>query len=132
VILLDSNGWIDLIQNDLQWMAWSKEQVLLAKAQKKIVINPVIYAELVPNYDWFEELAHFVKLSSAAMRPLSDKCAYEAGRALVAYRQRGGAKTGVLADFFIGAQAVVEGWTLLTRDEGRYKTYCPKIKLISP
>ena len=32
----------------------------------------------------------------------------------------------------IGAQAVSEGYRLLTRDAGRYKTYFPKIKLISP
>jgi predicted nucleic acid-binding protein len=132
MILVDSNVWIDLIQNDPVWMSWSKEQVILAKAQKKIVINPVVYAELVPNYDSFEELAHFVKLSNATMKPLSDKCAYEAGRAFIAYRQRGGAKTGVLADFFIGAQAITEDWSLLTRDAARYKTYFPKIKLISP
>jgi predicted nucleic acid-binding protein len=132
MILVDTNVWIDLIQNDPVWMTWSKEQVILAKAQKKIAINPVVYAELVPNYDTFEELAHFVKLSNAAMKPLTDKCAYEAGRAFLAYRQRGGAKTGVLADFFIGAQAVTEDWTLLTRDAARYKTYFPKIKLICP
>lgn len=132
MILVDTNVWIDLIQNDPVWMAWSKEQVMLAKAQKKIAINPVVYAELVPNYDTFEELANFVKLSGAAIKPLSDKCAYEAGRAFITYRQRGGAKAGVLADFFIGAQTVVEDWTLLTRDAARYKTYFPKIKLISP
>jgi predicted nucleic acid-binding protein len=49
-----------------------------------------------------------------------------------AYRQRGGSKTGVLPDFFIGAQGQAEGWTLLTRDAARYKTYFPEIKLICP
>ena len=132
MILVDSNVWIDLIQNDPLWMPWSKEQILLARQQKSLVINPIVYAELVPNYDRFEDLAHFVKLSSAIMKPLSDKCAYEAGRAFIAYRQRGGIKTNVIADFFIGAQTVTEGWILLTRDAARYKTYFPKIKLICP
>jgi len=48
------------------------------------------------------------------------------------YRPRGGTKTGVLPDFFIGAHAQAEGYKLLTRDAGRYKTYFPKIKLICP
>jgi predicted nucleic acid-binding protein len=48
------------------------------------------------------------------------------------YRQRGGTKTGVLPDFFIGAHAQADGYQLLTRDAGRYKTYFPKIKLICP
>jgi predicted nucleic acid-binding protein len=64
--------------------------------------------------------------------PISEECAYHAARAFEAYRQRGGSKTNVLADFFIGAQAQSEGWTLLTRDAARYKTYFPKLKLIAP
>ena len=48
------------------------------------------------------------------------------------YRQRGGTQTGVLPDFFIGAHAQADGYQLLTRDAGRYKTYVPKIKLICP
>jgi predicted nucleic acid-binding protein len=48
------------------------------------------------------------------------------------YRQRGGTKTGVLPDFFIGAHAQADDYKLLTRDAGRYKTYFPKIKLICP
>ena len=48
------------------------------------------------------------------------------------YRQRGGTKTCVLPDFFIGAHAQADGYQLLTRDAGRYKTYFPKIKLICP
>ena len=55
-----------------------------------------------------------------------------AGKAFYQYRQHGGQKSGVVPDFFIGAQAVCEGHRLLTRDAGRYKTYFPKIKLISP
>ena len=39
------------------------------------------------------------------------------------YRREGGAKTNVLADFFIGAHAAVSGYPLLTRDPRRYRTY---------
>jgi hypothetical protein len=40
------------------------------------------------------------------------------------------AKSPAATDFFIGAHALAEGYKLLTRDAGRYKTYFPKIKLI--
>jgi predicted nucleic acid-binding protein len=43
-----------------------------------------------------------------------------------------GSKTGVLPDFFIGAHATVSGLPILTRDVGRYRTYFPAVKLLTP
>jgi predicted nucleic acid-binding protein len=37
-----------------------------------------------------------------------------------------------LPDFFIGAHAAIAGLTLLTRDVRRYRTYFPKLRIISP
>jgi len=54
------------------------------------------------------------------------------GKAFQQNRAAGGARTGVLPDFFIGAHAAIEGWPLLTRDARRYHTYFPKITLIAP
>ncbi|WP_163369708.1 hypothetical protein [Endozoicomonas acroporae] len=35
------------------------------------------------------------------------------------YRKQGGQKTGVLPDFYIGAQAAVCKWPLISRDKGQ-------------
>ena len=37
-----------------------------------------------------------------------------------------------IADFFIGAHAAVNDLPLRTRDAGRYRTYYPSLKLITP
>lgn len=55
-----------------------------------------------------------------------------AALAFTAYRKRGGSRTVPLPDFFIGAHALVEGLTLLTRDARSYRTYFPKLRLIAP
>ena len=65
------------------------------------------------------------------MKPLSRASAYAARRAFLQYRQKHGTQSGVLPDFFIGAQAQTEGWTILTRDVTRYATYFPTVKLIA-
>lgn len=53
-------------------------------------------------------------------------------KAYLQYRKRGGTKTAPLPDFFIGAHAEAMGIPILTRDQGRYKTYFPGVPLICP
>lgn len=55
-----------------------------------------------------------------------------AGKAFRRYRTAGGARSGVLPDFFIGAHAAVLGLPLLTRDARRYRSYFPSVVLTTP
>jgi hypothetical protein len=55
-----------------------------------------------------------------------------AGKAFRRYRTAGGAHSGVLPDFFIGAHAAVLGLPLLTRDAKRYRSYFPSVVLMAP
>ncbi len=64
--------------------------------------------------------------------PIPFEAAFLAGKAFFAYRSRGGTKRLPLPDFFIGAHAAVAGYSLMTRDATRYRTYFPKLSLISP
>ena len=68
-------------------------------------------------------------LPHAGIRP---GAAFLAGKAFLAYRRRGGAKGAPLPDFYIGAHAAVTGLVLLTRDDTRYRTYFPTVRLIAP
>ena len=130
--LVDSNVLIDLLQDDPRWAAWSEQQLFKAFQAGPLVINPIGYAELAPTHDSRSDLDAFLLKSKISMQPLSQETAYLAGQAFLKYRRRRGTKTGVLPDFFIGAQAQTEGWTLLTRDAARYKAYFPSVKLICP
>ena len=55
-----------------------------------------------------------------------------AGRVFQRYRAAGGPRSGVLPDFFIGAHAAVMGLRLLSRDPRPYRTYFPKVSLVTP
>lgn len=132
MILIDSNILIDLFGKHPQWLEWSAQQLRIAKTKDQLAINPVIYAELSSAFNASQELDSFLSPAGIKVMPLSNGASFTAGHAYMAYRKRKGEKTGVLADFFIGAQAEVEGWTLLTRDVARYKTYFPNVKLIHP
>jgi predicted nucleic acid-binding protein len=130
--LVDTNVLIDLIENDPQWTEWSEVQLLKASAKGALFINAVIYAELVLSFASAQQLDAFLLDVGIEILTISREAAFLAGQAFITYRRRKGAKNGVLPDFFIGAQSQAEGLRLLTRDATRYKTYFPKIKIISP
>ena len=132
MILVDTNVWVDLIADDVEWQPWSLQQIRLASLRDRLAINAVIYAELSAKYREQSELDNFLAPTRTEVVPISNEAAFLAGKAFASYRERKGVKTGVLPDFFIGAQAQAEGWTLLTRDPGRYKTYFSGVKLICP
>ena len=67
-----------------------------------------------------------------SMVTISRPALFLAGKAYLQYRSAGGMRTGVLADFFIGAHAAVEELPLLTRDVRRYRRYFPTVVLIAP
>ena len=131
MILVDTNVLLDIYKADPIWMPWSLNQLRSAKPGQ-LAINMVVYAELAGHPAEPAHLDEFVDMLGMQMLGLSRPAARLAGLAFRQYRQRGGTKTGVLPDFFIGAHAVADGHKLLTRDAGRYKTYFPKIKLICP
>ena len=130
--LVDTNVLIDLVQDDAEWASWSEAKLFEAQQAGVLTINFVGYAELAPAFDSMADLDGFLKRAKIAVKGISRSAAYLAGEVFLHYRKRRGVKTGVLADFFIGAQAQTEGWTILTRDAARYKTYFPAVTLIYP
>ena len=132
MVLVDSNVLIDVMTQDAVWCDWSLAQLRASKAQDKLVINPMIYAEIAVAYESIAELDSFLKPTGIIVTPISNQTAFLASRAFMRYRKFKGSKTGVLPDFFIGAQAQAEGWTLLTRDATRYRRYFPTVALICP
>jgi predicted nucleic acid-binding protein len=132
MLLVDTNVLIDVVQHDPQWAPWSLAQVRAQSQVHALVINPVIYAELSLSFTTLEALDRVVDGLGLALREVPRPALFLAAKAYAQYRQRGGSKTQVLPDFFIGAHAAVEGWPLLTRDATRYKTYFPDLAVLAP
>jgi len=92
----------------------------------------VIYAELAAYARSKESLEAEIATARLLMRELPRDALFLAGRAHAAYRSRGGSRTGVLADFMVGAHAAVAACPLLTRDRRRYAAYFPTLSLVTP
>ena len=65
-------------------------------------------------------------------REIPEPALFLAARAFVQYRRRGGLNSQILPGLCIGAHAAVLGWSLLTRDAGRFKGYFPGLNVLAP
>ena len=97
-----------------------------------LVINPIIYAELAPAFRDAKSLDSWLDDELFERRPLPYAAGWLAAQAFKEYRNRGGSRTRPLPDFYIGAHAEVENLVLVTRDGTHYKSYFPKVTLITP
>jgi len=130
--LVDTNVITDILVEDEEWFDWSAVQLQKCRSRSILAINPIIFAELAPNFESTEALQEALPVEDYMRLDLPYEAGFRAGRAFVEYRRRGGAKRSPLPDFYIGAHAEYAGLPLLTRDIKRYQTYFPKIKLIHP
>jgi predicted nucleic acid-binding protein len=131
-IMVDSNVLLDLMTEDARWLSWSAEAVEKAADRFRLVINPIIYAEVSIRYSRIEDLEAALPKAMLDREAIPYEAAFLAGKCFLVYRQRGGAKRSPLPDFFIGAHAAVAGYRLLTRDAARYRSYFPRLPLIAP
>lgn len=131
-ILVDSNAILDTLTGDATWFQWSSNALAEAAENATLVINPIIYAEVSIRFERIEELEETLPPSYFRRDALPWEAGFLAGKCFAAYRRRGGLRHAPLPDFYIGAHAAVSGMTLLTRDAARYKTYFPRVRLISP
>ncbi|MBL6938772.1 MAG: type II toxin-antitoxin system VapC family toxin [Alphaproteobacteria bacterium] len=132
MIIVDTSVLLDVVTNDPVWGIRARLALDNASATDDVVINDVIYAELSVRYPTIEGFEAMLKSVPLQHRPIPPRALFLAGKAYQLYRRRGGMKTSVLPDFFIGAHAAVEGAQILTRDPGRVKTHFPTVTLNAP
>jgi predicted nucleic acid-binding protein len=131
-VLVDSNVILDILTEDSEWLDWSADALERQAESSLLVINPIIYAEVAAGFTSVEELDEALPDGYFRREALPWDAAFLAGQAFLRYRRRGGARRHPLPDFYIGAHAAIAGYTLLTRDPRRYRTYFPKLQLVSP
>ena len=61
--LVDSCVLLDVITGDEQWADWSAAQLAVAIDAGRLVINPLIYAEVSVSYETLEELDELLPAS---------------------------------------------------------------------
>jgi hypothetical protein len=132
MILVDTNVLLDILTDDPQWAEWSIRALRDHMAKGALAINDIVYAELAGHARSAQDLDEDIAPFRLTLERTPKTALFLAGQSFTRYRRSGGIRTGVLADFLIGAHAQVTGLPLLTRDVGRYRSYFPKVTLIAP
>ena len=128
ITAVDTNILIDLLGDDSGHSNRAEAWLSTARSRGSVIICPVVYGEIAPNFGSKSELDDALTSLSIVLSPITAEIAYEAGLRWRRYRQAGGPRTRILPDFLIGAHALVSADTFLTRDERFYRSYFPELQ----
>jgi predicted nucleic acid-binding protein len=132
ITAVDTNVLLDvLLPNDLYYDN-SASALQRAADEGSIVMCDIVYAELCIHFESQRECDSFLESANIRVQPLTREAHFAASRAWRKYRQQGGTRTRILADFLIGAHAQKQQARLLSRDRGFYRKLFPSIELWDP
>jgi len=138
MILLDTNVLIYASEGRSKLGRWSRQLIADAVSDEGAAINAVSLAEVCVGDREPETVAERIRSWGVSVLDVPAAAADICADAYQTYRLRRKTDSGKespampLPDFFIGAHAQIMGWDLATADEGRFKTYFPKVTLRTP
>jgi len=97
-----------------------------------VVLCDVALAELCTSLRGGSEVLQHLEDAGIAYSPMEPKSALRAGEMQRRYRQRSADRSRTVADFLIGAHAMMQCDALITRDAGFYRDYFKGLKVIVP
>ena len=132
MIATDSSVLIDLIAGDDAACASAGEAVRRALHIGPVVLCEVALAEVCTALKGGADVLQYLEELGIRFSAMEPKAALRAGEMQRRYRQRGGNRSRTVADFLIGAHAMMQCNALITRDEGFYRDYFKGLRVIVP
>jgi predicted nucleic acid-binding protein len=132
ITAVDTNVLLDVLGADPTFGPSSAKALRTALHQGQLIACDVVWAEVAGSFASATAVLNALKPLNLEFSALTIEAALEAGLAWKAYRQSGGARTRVVADFLIGAHAIFHADRLLTRDRGFYRSCFKRLKVLDP
>ena len=132
MIAIDSSVLLDVLAEDPRFAEASEASLGHALAAGDVVVCDAVVAEIHAMLAGAETTME--TLSSLGIRylPTSEQAAVRAGHMQRRFRDRGGRRERVVADFLIGAHALLQCNALVTRDGGFFRDYFKGLEVIEP
>ncbi len=132
MIAVDSSVLLDVLTDDPRFADASAACIAQALGTGGVVICDAVVAEVQTLLDTRETALEAMADYGVRYLAVSEQAAVRAGHMQRRFRDRGGRRERVGADFLIGAHALLQCDGLITRDAGFFRDYFKGLKLIVP
>ncbi len=132
ITAVDTNVLIDVFLDDKQFGQKSAQALTSCLNEGALTICGVVFVETMPLFPTIADLTNALAILGIEPAAISMPSFVLAGTSWKDYRQQGGDRSRMVADFLIAAHAQVECDRLLTRDRGFYRRYFKKLVILEP
>lgn len=132
ITAVDTNVLLDIFSADARFGPLSRTALERCSDDGSLVVSDVVWAETAAAFGEQAHASAALTTLGVGFRPLTVDSAAAAGGAWRAYREGGGPRTRVVADFLVGAHAQVHADRLLTRDRGFFRRYFAGLIVLDP
>jgi predicted nucleic acid-binding protein len=132
ITAIDTNILLDILVPNEDFYEASADALQQAAGEGSLVISDIVYAELCIHFETQRDCDAFLGGNEIRVQALTREAHFLASRAWRMYRQQGGKRTRILADFLIGAHAQNQAARLLSRDRGFYRKLFPSLDVHDP
>lgn len=133
ITAVDTNILIDILEPDPIFGPASREALKQCTMEGAICACEVVWAEILSVYaDAAKDVAHALQQVGLSFSPMVEEAALEAAACWHRFREKGGKRDRIVADFLIGGHAFVQCDLLLTRDRGFFREYFQNLRIVSP
>lgn len=121
ITAVDSCVLIDILTDDPDFADASADRLRRALVRGAVVACAPVWAEVGSGLGTPERAHEVFATLRIDFSDLTEEVSLAAGEGMRLYRTRGGTRQRIAADFLIAAHAAVNGFPLLTRDDGLAK-----------
>ena len=132
ITAVDSNILLDILGANPTFGPASAKALRTATQQGRLVVCDVVWAEVGGWFTTAEAAGEALRRFELEFSAITFEAALEAGIAWRTYREHGGTRMRVIADFLIGAHALHQADRLLSRDRGFYRSYFKRLSVVDP
>lgn len=132
ITAIDTNILLDILVPNEEFYEVSADALQESATAGSLAICDIVYAELCIHFRVQHDCDSFLESNEIRVQALTREAHFLASRAWRTYREQGGKRTRIPADFLIGAHAQKQAMRLLSRDRGFYRKLFPSLVLCDP